>query len=150
MAVENIARWMRLEHEKVDTLALELRQAVDANPRANLSGWLSQLRGSFDHFHSNLVRHMEMEEREGYLLAVCERQPTLAAQVNRLKHDHVEMREIMGQIQACLAKLSCDDRLLIRDCSQRIENLLTYVEHHENDENLLVTYVFTQDLDTRD
>jgi hypothetical protein len=38
----------------------------------------------------------------------------------------------------------------MRDCCARIENLLSYIEHHDNEETLMVTSAFTRDLGAND
>ena len=70
----------------------------------------------------------------------------LAEEVSQLGHEHGEMIRIMDAIYTLLRESSAEDRLVIRDCCARIQDLLTYVEQHEQRENMLVLTVFTQDL----
>ena len=150
MTTEEVVRWIRLEHEKVEYLSDELRKVVAYIPRANMQAWISDAGRVFEHFRAHVIKHMALEEREGYLVAVSERRPALATQVERLKHEHIELGRILDEIARGLTAVCVDDRLLIRDLCRRIDNLLGYVEHHENEENLLVTSAFTFDIGTTD
>lgn len=150
MKAEDIGQWMREEHAKVEELADRLRERVGVVPRLNLERWLREVRHQFEHFRAHMVRHMALEEHNGYMSAVVERRPTLSPQVDRLNHEHLELSRLLETIHAALGQIGPDDRLLVRDCCRRIGELLNYIEHHENDENMLVTFVFTQDIGTKD
>ncbi len=150
MDTQEIAQWMRDEHARVHELANELREQVAVVPRANLGKWIADIREQYEHFRAHLVKHMALEERDGYLPSVTERRPTLAGEVERLKHEHVETIKIMDGIHEAVHQLTVEDRLLIRDCRDRIGDLLSYIEHHEEEEDLLITHVFTRDIGTAD
>jgi Mg2+ and Co2+ transporter CorA len=53
-------------------------------------------------------------------------------------------------LHRALHELTPEDRLLARDCRDRIQSLLTYIDHHEELENNLVTFAFTQDIGAHD
>ena len=150
MDTQEIAQWMRNEHVRVHELANELREQVAVVPRANLGKWIADIREQYEHFRAHLVKHMALEERDGYLPSVTERRPTLAGEVERLEHEHVELIKIMDGIHELVHQLTAEDRLLIRDCRDRIGDLLSYIEHHEEEEDLLITHVFTRDIGTAD
>lgn len=150
MKVTDLAKWMREEHNTVDDLIAALRRETASVPKANLDAWLDRTRDRFAHFRAHLLKHMALEVQDGYLPAVRERQPTLSKEVARLEHEHGEMTRIMGSIHRALAEVSPHDRLLIRECCQRIGNLLTEVQRHEADENMMVMSVFTRDIGTID
>ena len=150
MDTQEIAQWMRDEHARVHELANELREQVAVVPRANLGKWIADVREQYEHFRAHLIKHMALEERDGYLPSVTERRPTLAGEVERLKHEHVETIKIMDGIHEAVHQLTVEDRLLIRDCRDRIGDLLSYIEHHEEEEDLLITHVFTRDIGTAD
>jgi hypothetical protein len=44
--------------------------------------------------------------------------------------------------------LAPEDKLLRRDCCERVKQLMFWIERHEEHENHIVTYAFTQDLGT--
>ncbi len=146
----NIAERMRVEHEKVNELADALLERVAVVPRSNLGSWIKDTQKRFDHFRAHMVKHMALEECEGYMLFVLERRPGLAPQVDKLKHEHAELGKIMDDVHHAVAELGPEDRLRVRDCCHRIQELLSYIEHHENAETMLVTFVFTHDIGTPD
>ena len=150
MTKHELNAWIRLEHEKVEELANRLREKTAIVPRANMSFWISEVCERFDHFRAHLVKHMALEEQDGYLPAVVERRPALSGEVDRLHHEHQELRRIMDTLHQAVHELAAKDRLLARDCCCRIDQLLCYVDHHEELENNLVTLAFTQDIGTKD
>lgn len=150
MDIKELARWMREEHGKVEDLANALVRHVAALPATDLREWIRGVSESFHHFRAHLVRHMALEEQGDYLAPVVERRPTLSGEVDLLNHEHGEMMQIAEEIHRTLHALTPEDRLLARDCCQRIESLLSYVRDHEHRENLLVLAVFTEDIGTTD
>lgn len=150
MQPSELARWIREEHEKVLELGDRLRRELAIVPRTDVNAWIDRVRERFEHFRAHQQQHMALEEREGYMKVVLERRPTLSKQVERLRHEHGEITRIMADVAQAVAVLTSEDRLLARDCSDRMANLLAYVEHHERDEELLITYAFTQDIGTED
>lgn len=150
MESQELVRWMRREHRKVEDLARVLRERVAGVPRTGLDGWIGGLREQFAHMRAHLHKHMALEEREGYMAVVLERRPALASEVDRLQHEHAEFTRLMDGIHHALADLTASDRLLVRDCCHRINNFLSYIEHHEAHENLIVVSVFTHDIGTED
>ncbi|MBI4717776.1 MAG: hemerythrin domain-containing protein [Planctomycetes bacterium] len=150
MTHEELAKRMREEHEQVDVLARGLREWTAVIPKVNFPRWIEGARQRFDHFRSHLSRHFTLEEQEGYMKAVVDRRPMLAAEVDRLCHEHVELNRIMDALYKAVHELKPTDRLLIRDVCHRVGDLLTYVEHHEADENMLISFVFTQDVPPRE
>ncbi len=141
---------MREEHLKVDALSRSLRERVAGVPSLNLEHWIPELRKQFESFRAHGIKHMAFEELDGYMAPVVERRPGLALEVERLQHEHGEFIRILDGIHQLLEDLTSEDRLLVRDCCNRINNLLDYVDHHEKDENLLITFAFTQDIGTND
>ena len=60
------------------------------------------------------------------------------------------MTRTMRGIHHALEELTPNDRLLVRDCCDRVNGLLSYVDNHEDLEDSLVTFIFTQDIGTKD
>lgn len=150
MTSQDIARQCREEHLKVEELTNRLLEWVAVVPRTNLAAWIREAQHRFEHLRAHMIKHVALEENEGYMVSVIERRPTLAPEVDRLKHEHAELVQIMDDIHKAVQDLSPEDRLLIRDCCRRIDSLIHYIEHHEDDENMLVTFVFTHDIGTKD
>lgn len=150
MKTKDLARWMREEHEKVHLLAETLQEKVAIVPRSNQGRWIQDARQAFDHLRAHMIKHMALEEQDGYMLCVVEQRPALASEVERLADEHAALAHVMDGIHQELHDLRPDNHLLILDCCRRIQNLLQYLERHEKDENLLVMTAFTNDLGTKD
>ncbi len=150
MHADDLTNWMLDEHEKIHELSAELRATVAAPPRGDRATWIARLRDRFDGFAAHVSRHLEMEEQDGYLTQVVELRPTLSEAVELIRHEHEELTEIFRDVQAAVHELAPTDILLLRDCCKRIECLLTWIERHEEHENHLVLYAFTQDIGAQD
>ncbi len=150
MDPRELARWMRDEHHQVEDLAAKLRTSLATRNSGPRSKWLADVQHHFEQFRAHFCRHITLEEDDGYLEAVLERQPTTSGEVERLKHEHQELTRIIDSIHGCVQHVSPEDQLLIQDCCVRIHNLLTAIDRHEQDENLIVSIVFTRDLGSKD
>ncbi len=150
MKAEELAGWMRREHDKVAELSARLREKAALCPSWHRQTWIQAVGEAFEHFRAHLTRHMALEERDGYMAAVVELRPAYSREIERLAHEHREIIRLMGEIHDSFQHLGPEDQLLIRDCCLRIQNLLGYVEHHERDENLMVLSAFTHDIGTED
>jgi hemerythrin-like domain-containing protein len=150
MRPDDLAAWMREEHDKVHDLRDKLTQKTASVPRINVDEWLKEVRERFEHLRAHLIRHMGLEEHEGYLNSVLELRPAFAPQVDKLNREHKELRRIMDSIYRDLQQVGADDHLVIMDLSWRISQFLSYITHHEEHEQLLVTYAFTQEIGTKD
>ncbi len=150
MKARELAQWMRDEHEKVHELAEKLQEKAAIIPRTNQGRWIQDARQAFDHLRAHMIKHMALEEQDGYMLCVVEQRPALSREVERLAREHASLAHILNSIHQELGELRPEDQLLILDCCRRIQNLLQYVERHEKDENLLVLTAFTNDIGTKD
>lgn len=149
MKMQELARWIREEHEKCRDLASRMQELVVVVPRSNQEKWITTVRDFFEHFRAHCIKHMALEGQDGYMLPVVERRPALSQEVDQLAHEHTEITKIMDGIHEAIHGLKGDDALLIRDCCRRIQDCLSYVEHHEHTENLLVMSAFTDDIGTK-
>lgn len=150
MDTHELAGWIRKEHERVDEITHTLRDRAGVVPRANVDAWIKEVSEAFEHFRAHLMRHMALEEHEGYMTGVVQRRPALAEVVERLRHEHQEITALMNGLHTSLENLGPDQRLLLRDASRRIHDLIHIVEQHEADENLMLTSAFTNDIGTKD
>lgn len=150
MNAQELARWMRDEHEIVKSLSGRVLERVAIAPQANQSKWIEEVRESFDHLRAHLIKHFALEEQDGYLVSVVQRRPSLSREVDRLAHEHGEMTHLMDDLHRAVHLLKPEDPLLIRDCCHRIQIFLQYLERHESDENFLVISVFTDDIGGND
>jgi iron-sulfur cluster repair protein YtfE (RIC family) len=150
MDTRELARWISQEHGRVEELSSALRDTVSHMPKTHREPWIAELRDVFERFHAHMLKHMALEEHEGYLTPVIEAKPSLGAKAERLHHEHREFERLMGGIRELLANVTPADRLLVRDCCRRIGDLLDYVSHHENRENVLLIDAFCDDIGTKD
>jgi hemerythrin-like domain-containing protein len=150
MQNNDVSPWMLEEHAKIHDLGEQLQAKVAAPPREGRARWLEELRGCYHEFAERLRRHMKAEEEGGYLTHVREMRPTLSEAVDIIHHEHEELRRIVADVQSAVDELKPTDVLLTRDCCKRIEHLLLWVERHDEHENHIVMYAFTQDIGTPD
>ncbi len=150
MDIHEWAAWNRDEHKKVDELSHNLRRMVGVIPRTNVREWVEDLRTRFEHFRAHMVRHMSLEEHEGYMSSVLECRPALSDVVERLRSEHGQVSKLMDGLHHALEVLEPDDEILLRDVCRRIQELIHCVEHHEAAENLLMISAFTNDIGTKD
>jgi|ERR1043166_2293958 hemerythrin-like domain-containing protein len=150
MTTQTLASWIQEEHVKISELADRLQERVAIAPKANEARWIEDVETSFEEFRHHVERHQTLEEEGGYMTGVLEERLALAPVVERLLHEHVEMRRIMEEIGHQLAELTPADKLLIRDTCHRIQSLLQYMEHHGKEEDLLLMSLFKDDGDGGD
>ena len=145
MNVDDLTTWMLEEHAKIAELVDHLRARVASPPHGDRAAWIAALRGEFDEFADRMARHLAMEEEGGYLTQVVELRPSLSQAVEIIRNEHEELTQIFQDVQEAVHELAATDVLLLRDCCKRIECLLTWLDRHEEHENHLVVYAFTQD-----
>ena len=150
MKPQELARWIRDEHEVVRGLSERLQEKVAIAPQANQQKWIQELREAFDHLRAHLIKHFALEEHDGYMVSVVHRRPSLACEVDRLAHEHGEFTRLLDGIHRSIHELKPEDQLVIRDCCRRVQNLLQYWERHESDENFLVMTAFGEDIGGND
>lgn len=148
MDAQSIAKWMLQEHLRVDELVGRLRERGAAPQPAERAHWIEEVRDRFDHLRAHLFKHLAMEEDGGYMKSVLECRPTLSDQVEKLHREHREMVELMNSIHQAVHQATADDALLISDACARIQHFLSYLERHQESENLLTASVFTDDMGT--
>lgn len=139
------------EHAVLRRLMTELRGICSESPKSTVAEWVDRLRDRFEHFESHYIRHMALEEQGGYLRPVRdEARPTLTKEVTRLQAEHAQFIIMMASIRAQLLKLAPSDSLLIRDLCARIVQLLSYIEQHEQEEDLLLIDGVNRDIGVKD
>ena len=150
MEKENLAQWMKHEHAKVKELADQLREHIVAFPSDDQAIWLKELGRRFEHFSTHKRRVMNLKVEGGYLLPVVELRPTLSKEVEHLRHELDELRQLMDNLHHAVLALQPGDNLLIRDCCTRLQIFLGHVQRHEEHENHIVQYTLTQDIGIKD
>jgi hemerythrin-like domain-containing protein len=150
MNASDLAFWLCEEHLELARSVELLQEKIAVVTSTNEQRWLDEVRKEFEHFRIHVNKHQSLEERDGYMVNVVEQQPALNTEVTRLAHEHGEFKHLMDGIRTELKGVLPDDKVLIRDCCHRIQNLLQYIQHHEKDENLLVISTCGQDFGTGD
>jgi hypothetical protein len=150
MDTHEFAVWMQHEHHAVDKQVYGLKSVVGHVPPVGRDDWLDTVRTRFEHLRAHLIKHMTLEEHDGYMSNVLEQRPTLHEQVRRLERQHPQIVRLLNNIHRDLAECRIDDCLLLDECCLRIRALLDAVEQHEAAENLIVLSVFTNDIGTKD
>ncbi len=142
-------RSLAAEHKIVTALMNKVKSVLAVVPEVHRDQWLDSLRQNFGRLRAHMKQHMQGEEADGFMGPVLEQRPTLSPEVTHLKDEHVEIGKLLDGIWDELVAVKSEDRLLIKDSSHRIQHLLSAIEHHEEHEELLVTYVFSQDIGGR-
>ncbi|HWL95411.1 MAG TPA: hemerythrin domain-containing protein [Phycisphaerae bacterium] len=150
MNPHQLAAWIKTEHEIVADLIATLSEKAASVPRANRQLWIDETHTAFEHLRAHLTKHMALEEQDGYMSIVLEARPTLAREVSRLRREHGEFTGLMNRIQQALQEIGTEDNLLIRDVRNRIQDLLSYVDHHKQMEDILITSALNQDIGEKD
>jgi len=150
MSITEAAKLIRKEQETLSRLSDLLRRETGFVPRTRLLPWIQGVRERFEQFRAHFIRQMAVEEAKGHLALAVERDPKLADEVARFRHEHAEFIGIMDGIHAEAERISADDRLLAHDFCARVERLLYYVGCHEAGENLLLLEGVNRDIGTKD
>lgn len=150
MDPQKLAQWMRQEHAAVGQLSEALGRRIAAVPAGERTAWWRDLCDRFEHFRAHLLKHMSLEEKDGYLSMVSDRRPALDPQVQQLKSEHRQMTAMMKRINDDMQSAGIDEELILQDVCHRIDRLLGYVRHHEECENLMVLSAYTDDIGTKD
>lgn len=148
MPKKELSAWMLEEHTTTRELSDELRAKVTSRPGGDRVRWIEELRTIFDKYAAHVRRHAPLEEEGGYLKQVLELRPTLTEAVDIIKHEHEELVTILADVQTAVHELAPTDNFLLRDCCKRVRHLLTWMERHQEHENHIVLYAFTQDIGT--
>ena len=136
------------EHAIITEIGDQLRILVSSTPRKDPAQWVAELCRQFDNYVAHLRQHLGREEDDGYLAQVMESWPTLSGAVDIIRYEHEELTRLIQDVQNTVHELTPQDNLLRRDCCERVKQLMYWIERHEEHENYIVTFAFTQDLGT--
>ncbi len=145
-----IAQKLAEEHKKLAGIVADLRAVAGEVPAQPRDAWLDSLRKCFFAFRAHMIRRFALEEVAGFMREVLERRPTLSRQVELLHQEHRDILALTEEIQEGLTAVAAEDASTIEDLCMRVSFLLSNVDHHTEHENLLVSYVFTQDIGGED
>lgn len=150
MNAKQLAAWIKEEQEKISGITRQLMEKISIVPRIDHDRWLADVRALFEHYRAHTIRHIALEEQDGYLTPVTEARPFLSKEVDRLQHEHRELIRLIDAVHRDLPGIQAGDLLLLRDICHRIQDVLQYMEHHEKEETLLLMSAFTDDTGEKD
>lgn len=150
MSVDVIAKRLSKEHFELEVLMKRLLECADVMPRTNHAAWIEECRSVYAAFRDHVLKHMALEEVDGYLSVVVEKRPGLSCEVERLQREHQSLSHLIDSLSDAIVALTPEEPLRIRDCCHRIRDLIAYIRHHEQDENMLVLSAFTDEIGTKD
>lgn len=150
MSIHQIAKRLSREHFELEILMKRLQACVDFMPRTNEAAWIEECRSVYAAFRNHLLKHMALEEADGYLTNVLEQRPGLGCEVERLQREHDSLSYLIESLGDAIEVLTPDEPLRIRDCCHRVRDLIAYIRHHEHDENMIVLSAFTDEIGTKD
>lgn len=141
---------LAIEHEIIQRLMDELRQLIAVVPRSGLADWIASVGDRFAHFEAHKIKHMALEEQEGYAAPDLQDRPTLARELARLKNQHGELMRLMRSIREDVQQVQEDDSIMPRDVCARMDRLFGYIEQHEREEDLLLIDAFSTEIGVKD
>jgi hemerythrin-like domain-containing protein len=141
MSTEELVRWLRGDHDPLPEFADRLRERIARKPRGDQRRWIDDLQTCFDDFATFFRERMAKEEANGYFKPVLEARPALESASHVLRQEHSELSRIIESIERAVHRLPPNARLLLRDACKRIEDLLSWIERHEEHENCVVLCV---------
>ncbi|HOO16457.1 MAG: hemerythrin domain-containing protein [Phycisphaerae bacterium] len=150
MNPHDLANWIRQERARVDELSYLVRKHLAVPPPTGRARWIPEVRECFRRLSDHMRRHMALEESEGYMNEVRKLRPALSRELDRLQHEHGELCRLMDHIQVGLDEMQPEDNLIVRSYCAQIGMLLSYVERHEEEEQNLVVYAFSEDIPEQD
>ncbi|MFQ5489373.1 MAG: hemerythrin domain-containing protein [Phycisphaerae bacterium] len=146
MSQKDITAKVAQEHIKLQGIMAELTQANGQPPARGRDEWLENLGRGFFKFRAHMVRRIALEEMGGFHDHVLQARPNLARDIEHLRREHRDILALIEEVQHCLKGLDPADLDALNQTRLRIGHVLSAVNHHAEHEDLLVSFVFTQDI----
>jgi hypothetical protein len=127
------AAWV--EHQILGHLKQALRVTLNWKaPSFSQARKMSSVQFTMKSFQRHLTRMMDLEEQDGYMSAVLERDPNSGPRILRLEREHRQFRQMLDELDPDVAAMtSFDDDQFEAACS-RIGDLLDRVDRHDVNE----------------
>jgi len=93
----------------------------------------------------HLERQLKLEEADGYLDAIRESKPNLLAEAERLRHEHDQFRDRLGELLPSLENLPPADEARLDAICRQISQLLERIELHDQREADLLQEALLRD-----
>jgi hemerythrin-like domain-containing protein len=142
----DIAAQMVVEHQMLKNIVEGLRLAIDMKP----DGDTFARKLHTIHFISlSLRRHLDhmlaLEERDGYMDAVVNLNPSLARRVEALRGEHEQFRKASQQVVHGLEAVAPTDQATFHSVCAEVLAFLQRLEDHTRKEVALVQEAFERD-----
>ena len=124
-----------MEHQILDHVKSALRVTLDWKaPSIALSRKMSSVQFTTKSFARHLLRMMDLEESDGYMIIVREQKPHLEHRVKKLERQHAQFRQYLDELKPEIASMAAlpDDQFEYV-CSRVVE-LLDRVDQHDLEE----------------
>ena len=130
-----VAQAMCVEHQILDHVKSALRVTLNWKaPSIGLPRKMSSVQFTAKSFMRHLMRMMDLEEQDGYMIEVREQKPHLEHRVIKLERQHGEFRHAVDELKPNVASLTAlPDQEFARVCT-RIAELLDRVDEHDLEE----------------
>jgi hemerythrin-like domain-containing protein len=142
----NVVQQTRVEKEMLKLLIEGLRNTLVWQIHGeDLSRKLSTLKFVMRSFQNHMERLMRLEERDGYMDIVLEKQPHLSKSVEVLRGEHDEFRREISLIAAGLERVLPTDQNTLNTICDQVAGLLKKVDVHTQKEADLFQEAFERE-----
>ncbi len=142
-AEHDFVETMRRVHENLHAHIREFRELVAGQPtRGSVLAMLRTL-------SSELQKHFELEERDGYLGEAVAHAPRLSDQANRLLRQHAVLTEELSVLVAVANRDAATDELPA-DFATLADTFIRKIIAHERAEDNLIQNAYEQDVEAKD
>jgi len=124
-----------VEHQIMEHIKDALRLSLDAKawPAAQ-ERKLASVRFMAESFERHFLRLLELEEKDGYMSADCERVPELAAKKTALRSEHSEFRQQLEETLRALQSIGENEAGRFEALCRSLQSLLERIDSHDAEE----------------
>lgn len=127
------AAWM--EHQILSHLKQALRVTLNWKaPSVSMPRKMSSVQFTMKSFQRHLTRMMDLEEQDGYMSAVVERNPNVSPRIQRLEREHSDFRDQLDDLSPDVTAMTAFDEDRFEATCDRIRDLLDRVDMHDVNE----------------
>jgi hypothetical protein len=124
-----------MEHQILDHVKQALRVTLEWKaPSIGLPRKMSSVQFTTKSFARHLLRMMDLEERDGYMVVVREQKPHLEHRVNKLERHHARFRQQLEDLTPEVASMTAIPEDQFEFVCSKIAELLDEVDQHDVEE----------------
>jgi hypothetical protein len=121
-----------VEHQIMEHIKDALRLTLDTKAWPAAHGRkLAGVRFMAESFERHFLRLLDLEEKNGYMLAECERAPDLAARMQVLRQEHTEFRLQLNETLQALRSLAENEEGRFEALCRTLQSLLQRIDTHD-------------------